>query len=78
MAPGDAVLFHFRTVHGAGGVAGEGRRRVLSLRFCGDDVVHAPRPWRTSPQFEDLERELSAGSPLKHPLFPVLWRRKAA
>ena len=77
MAPGDAVLFHFRAVHGAGGVAGGGRRRVLSLRVCGEDVTHAPRPWRTSPHFEGLEAELPAGAPLEHPRFPVLWERAA-
>ena len=77
MSPGDAVFFHFRTVHGAGGVAGEGRRRVLSLRFCGEDVTHAPRAWRTSPHFEGLEVALPAGAPLEHPLFPLLWQRDA-
>jgi hypothetical protein len=47
---------------------------VLSLRFLGDDIVHAPRPWRTSPPFPGLERELPAGAPMDHPLFPVVWR----
>lgn len=78
MTPGDAVLFHFRTVHGAGGVAGEGRRRVLSIRFTGDDVVHAPRPWRTSPQFDGLDTELPAGAPLEHARFPLLWARDSS
>ena len=45
---------------------------LLSLRFLGDDAVHAPRPWRTSPQFDGLEDELPAGAPMDHPLFPVL------
>lgn len=75
LAPGDAVFFHMSTVHGAPGVPGPGRRRVLSLRFLGDDMVHAPRPWTTSPPFPGLEEELAAGAPMDHPLFPVLWRR---
>lgn len=76
LEPGDAVFFDMLTVHGAGGVEpGTRRRRVLSVRFLGDDMVHAPRPWATSPPFPGLEDELPAGAPLDHPLFPVLWAR---
>jgi hypothetical protein len=65
-------------LHGAGGAPAPGpRRRVLSLRFLGDDMVHAPRPWTTSPPFPGLEDELADGSSLDHPLFPVLWERPA-
>jgi hypothetical protein len=35
--------------------------------------VHAPRPWRTSPEFPGLADELPAGAAMEHPLFPVLW-----
>jgi ectoine hydroxylase-related dioxygenase (phytanoyl-CoA dioxygenase family) len=73
LEPGDAVFFHMLTLHGAGGVEGPDRRRVLSVRFLGDDMVHAPRPWTTSPPFPGLEDELAPGAPLDHPLFPVLW-----
>ena len=38
-------------------------------------MVHAPRPWTTSPPFPGLEDELPAGAPMDHPLFPVLWER---
>jgi len=54
-------------------VPGPHRRRVLSVRFLGDDVRHAPRPWTTSPPFPGLAEELPAGAPMDHPLFPVLW-----
>jgi len=47
---------------------------VLSVRFLGDDIVHAPRPWATSPEFPGLADELPAGDPMDHPLFPILWR----
>lgn len=70
LEPGDVVFFHMLTVHHAAGSAG--RRRAFSLRFLGEDMVHAPRPWRTSPQFDGLEAELPAGAPLDHPLFPLL------
>jgi ectoine hydroxylase-related dioxygenase (phytanoyl-CoA dioxygenase family) len=73
LEPGDAVFFHMLTLHAAGGVGGSHRRRVLSVRFLGDDMVHTPRPWPTSPEFPGLADELDPGAPLDHPLFPVLW-----
>lgn len=73
LSPGDAVFFHMLTVHGAGPAGDQGRRRVLSLRFVGDDMVHVPRPWPTSPPFPGLADQLSPGAALDHPLFPVLW-----
>lgn len=72
LEPGDVVFFHMLTVHHAYGVPGARRRRAFSLRFLGDDAVHAPRPWRTSPPFEGLEAELATGAPMDHPLFPLL------
>lgn len=74
LEPGDAVFFNMLTVHGSGGVTGTNRRRVLSVRYLGDDMVHAPRSWRTSPPFDGLEQELPAGAVMDHPLFPELWR----
>ena len=71
LEPGDAVFFHMLTLHASAGSAV--RRRVLSLRFTGDDVVHAPRRWKTSPEFSGLAETLPAGAPLDHPLFPVVW-----
>ena len=72
LAPGDAVFFHMLTLHHAYGVPGTSRRRAFSLRFLGDDAVHAPRAWTTSPPFDELDRELPAGAPMDHPLFPLL------
>jgi ectoine hydroxylase-related dioxygenase (phytanoyl-CoA dioxygenase family) len=73
LEPGDLVAFHMLTLHAAGGIGGGQRRRVLSVRFLGDDMVHAVRPWTTSPPFAGLADELPAGAPMDHPLFPVLW-----
>ncbi|MCO5329402.1 MAG: phytanoyl-CoA dioxygenase family protein [Ilumatobacteraceae bacterium] len=75
LEPGDAVCFHMLTLHAAGGVSGPNHRRVLSIRFLGEDMRHAVRPWVTSPPFPGLADELSDGAALDHPLFPVLWRR---
>jgi ectoine hydroxylase-related dioxygenase (phytanoyl-CoA dioxygenase family) len=71
LEPGDAVFFHMLTLHAAGGATR--RRRAFSIRFLGDDATHAPRPWKTSPEFPGLADELPAGAPMEHDLFPVLW-----
>ena len=78
MQPGDAVVFNMLSLHGAAGFIGPGRRRVLSLRYIGDDVRHAPRPWTTSPEFPGLADELPAGAPFDHPTFPLVWPRRSA
>jgi len=73
LEPGDVVAFHMLTLHAAAGSAT--RRRVFSARYIGDDVVHAPRAWATSPDFPGLADDLPAGAPMDHPLFPVVWPR---
>lgn len=75
LEPGDAVFFHMLTLHASGGVDGPHRRRAFSLRFLGEDMVHAPRPWKTSPEFPCLADELPPGAPMVHRLFPVVWPR---
>jgi len=72
--PGDVVCFHMLTLHASAGTGSGGRRRVFSVRFLGDDITHAPRPWATSPNFPGLAASLPKGAPMEHPLFPVLWR----
>ncbi|WP_454781986.1 phytanoyl-CoA dioxygenase family protein [Legionella sp. WA2022007384] len=73
ITPGDIVCFHMLTLHAAGGVGNTQRRRVFSVRFLGDDVIHAPRKWVTSPDFPGLREQLPEGAPMDHPLFPVVW-----
>jgi ectoine hydroxylase-related dioxygenase (phytanoyl-CoA dioxygenase family) len=73
MEPGDAVFFHMLALHGAAGVGAVRRRRVLSVRFLGEDIRHTPRRWKTSPHFPGLAEELPAGAEMDHPLFPVVW-----
>ena len=70
--PGDVVFFHMLTLHHSYGVPGTRRRRAFSLRFLGDDMVHAPRQWRCSPDFDQQDLAIAAGSPMDGPLFPVL------
>jgi len=73
LAPGDVVAFHMLTLHASGGVSGSNRRRVFSVRLLGDDIRHAPRRWKTSPDFPGLTETLPSGAAMVHPLFPVLW-----
>jgi len=75
LEPGDMVCFRMLTLHASGGT--QNRRRAFSIRFVGDDIRHAPRRWKTSPDFPGLAHELPAGAPLEHPLFPVVWTRDA-
>lgn len=69
--PGDAVAFSFRTLHGAPANASPIRRRVISVRWVGDDAVFADRLGKTSPAFPDLDYK--AGSPFEGEDFPVLF-----
>ena len=73
--PGDVVCFHMLALHASGGVDGDRRQRVFSVRFIGDDVRHAPRAWTTSPEFPGLAERLPAGAAMDDPLFPLLWER---
>ncbi len=72
LEPGDLVCFHMLALHAAAGVDSDRRRRVFSVRFLGDDMRHAPRTWKTSPDFPGLADELAPGAEMDHPLFPLL------
>lgn len=48
--PGDCIVFHMKTLHGApGNTSLTTSRRVLSTRWFGDDAVIARRAWEVSP-----------------------------
>jgi ectoine hydroxylase-related dioxygenase (phytanoyl-CoA dioxygenase family) len=70
MEPGDAVAFHFRTLHGARGNTSASRRRAFSLRLVGEDARYVERPSATSPPFPG--HEMTAGQRLREDWFPVL------
>ncbi len=70
MEPGDAVLFHFKTVHGARGNKKNVRRRALSLRWIGDDVRYISRPGKTSPPFPG--HNMNDGQKLREDWFPTI------
>ena len=73
LEPGDCVAFHMLSLHASSGTGPGVRRRVFSARYLGDDAVHAPRPWRTSPPFPGLEGRVPDGAPMDDPLFPTVW-----
>ncbi len=70
MKPGDAIAFHFRTVHGAKGNPGTSRRRAFSLRLVGDDARYVNREGRTSPPFPG--HNMQDGQKLREDWFPYL------
>jgi ectoine hydroxylase-related dioxygenase (phytanoyl-CoA dioxygenase family) len=72
LQPGDAVAFDFRTVHGARGNLATRRRRVLSLRWVGDDARYVERPGRTSPPYPG--HAMQPGQRLREDWFPVVWQ----
>lgn len=72
---GDALLFNFKTVHGAPGNQTANRRRVFSTRFMGDDVHYIDRGGETSPPFTGIN--LNNGDPMREDWFPVVWQRPA-
>ena len=73
MEPGDAVAFHYSTLHGARGNETTQRRRAFSLRLVGDDARYVKRPGLTSPPFPG--HEMQPGQKLREDWFPVLYTR---
>ena len=70
LQPGDAVAFHFKTLHGARGNTTANRRRAFSLRLVGDDARYVERPGQTSPPFPG--HNMHAGERLREDWFPYL------
>ena len=70
MQPGDAVAFHYKTLHGARGNLAGKRRRAFSLRLLGDDARYIERPGKTSPPFPG--HGMVPGQRLREDWFPVL------
>lgn len=74
--PGDVIVHHYRTVHGAGGNLSRYQvRRAASLRYCGDDIRFRSRPW--APRQLHHTQRLTNGDPLGPPDFPIVWSRSA-
>jgi ectoine hydroxylase-related dioxygenase (phytanoyl-CoA dioxygenase family) len=79
LQPGDAIAFHFLTVHGApANLSSSHRRRGFAARWLGDDAVYAKRAGEISPPFPGLEQRLKPGDPLHTEEFPLVYPRSAA
>jgi len=72
LAPGDAVAFSFRTVHGAPANESSTARRVFSHRWVGADARFVRRGAAGSPPFPNLT--LVDGAPFEAPEFPLVYR----
>ena len=72
VAPGDAVAFDYRTVHGApANDSPSAQRRAFSLRLVGDGATFVRHEGRkTSPPFSEIT--LANGDPLGGDAFPIL------
>jgi ectoine hydroxylase-related dioxygenase (phytanoyl-CoA dioxygenase family) len=72
LAPGDAVAFDYRTIHGApANDSPSAQRRAFSLRLVGDGATFVRHEGRkTSPPFPEIA--LANGAPLTGDAFPVL------
>lgn len=71
--PGDVVVHHARTLHGAGPNTSAGTsRRAVSVRYCGDDATYASRSLTPKPHHDGM----TEGELLRPPAFPVAWPRR--
>ena len=71
MAPGDCIVFHALTLHGAPGNACRAtRRRAVATRWTGDDARFTRRDGFMSPPFEEVT--LQPGQPMDCEIFPVV------
>lgn len=77
--PGDVIIHHALTVHGAAGNMSNGqRRRALATRWLGDDLrwddtrPNFMRELKKNPDFP--YPKLNTGDPVIDPLFPEVWK----
>jgi ectoine hydroxylase-related dioxygenase (phytanoyl-CoA dioxygenase family) len=73
LEPGDAIAFHFLTLHGAPGNVGTHERTGFATRWLGDDARFAARPGVTSPPYPGIG--LKDGERMREDWFPVVWRQ---
>ena len=70
LKPGDCVVFHGATLHGAAGNRSlSSPRRILATRWLGDDARFVGRPWEISPP---ITGGLKPGDPMACETFPVI------
>jgi len=77
MEPGDCIVHHPLTVHGAGKNASLNQRRVaLSTRFFGGDALwYGPRTTFCPPYTEHEEGLIRGEFPANDKAFPIVWQK---
>jgi len=69
--PGDCVVFHGMTIHGAkGNHSTSVERRVLSTRWVGEGTTISRRPWTVSPP---ILGGIEYGDTMVSDTFPLVW-----
>lgn len=74
MQPGDCIVFHGSTVHGAPGNTSGHRRRAISTIWMGDDTRLGERPSPGRPHFHG--HDLTLGDRMDSGYFPRVWPRE--
>lgn len=69
--PGDVIIHHVKTVHGAGGNSSDVWRRAVSFRYCGEKVRYFDRPG-SIPQV-GVSHRLKNGDRLFAKDYPLVW-----
>jgi ectoine hydroxylase-related dioxygenase (phytanoyl-CoA dioxygenase family) len=69
--PGDVIVHHVRTIHGAGGNLSSRPRRAISLRYCGDQVRYKER--QGAVQQVGVSHKLRDGDRLLSIDYPIVW-----
>ena len=79
LEPGDALVFHALTLHGAAGNnSAEVPRRGYVSRWAGDDVVFAPREHSAPRHLRTAAAAgLVVGEPMDSEYYPTLWSKSA-
>lgn len=74
ITPGDVILAHPGVLHGGGPTLPNSRRRAITIRCFGPDIVYAERPPTkpTSPRTPGLKLSLKPGDPLRGRWYPKL------
>ncbi len=70
--PGDVIIHHVLTVHGAGGnVTADRSRRAISFRYCGDDIRYFDKPGAVEQPYVDNPPQ--NGQRLTTDDYPLVW-----
>ena len=71
-APGDVIVHHYKTAHGAtGNISAAAIRRAAAFRYLGPDMRYREQPGAPPNNFKSSE--LNEGDPMISREFPLVW-----